>query len=142
MAGKKAVDILLVEDIEADARLTMEVLKDGNMINNCVWAKDGEEALAALHREGEFADAPRPDVILLDLNLPKKHGHDVLSEIKQNPVFKSIPVVVLTTSTSEEDIVAAYTPFADCYVAKPLELDEFAQALDSLGNFWVNITHG
>lgn len=132
MAVNDCIDILLVEDVEADARLTMEILRDSTRTYNCIWAKDGEQAMQALTREGEFHSAPRPDLILLDLNLPKKHGHEVLSEIKSNPLFKSIPVFVLTTSGNEDDITKAYTQFANCYIGKPLVLSEFENALSAV----------
>lgn len=132
MAANDVIDILLVEDVEADARLTIEMLKTSKRAFNCVWVTDGEQAIQALTRDGEFHSTPRPDVILLDLNLPKKHGHDVLSTIKSDPLFKAIPVFVLTTSTNEDDIEKTYTQFANCYISKPLELNEFESALSAL----------
>ena len=110
----------------------MEALKEGSRQHSCLWVKDGEQAMQALSREGEFADAARPDLILLDLNLPKKHGHDVLAAIKSDPLFKSIPVFVLTTSVNEDDIEKTYMQFADAYIAKPLELREFETAVHEL----------
>src|SRR5438874_12852403 len=119
------VEILLVEDNPADVRLTREALKEGKVYNNLHWAKDGVEALEFLRREGKHAKAPRPDIILLDLNLPKKDGREVLSEIKSDDQLKHIPVVILTTSKAEEDVLRSYELHANCYVTKPVDLDKF-----------------
>ena len=117
------VEILLVEDNPADVRLTQEALKEGKVFNNLHWAKDGVEALAFLRREGKHAGAPRPDIILLDLNLPKKDGREVLHEIKNDEKLKRIPVVILTTSKAEEDVLKSYNLHANCYVTKPVDLE-------------------
>jgi CheY-like chemotaxis protein len=101
--------------------------------------EDGLEAIAFLHQEGNYSDAPRPDLILLDLNLPKKDGREVLAEIKNDPDLKRIPVVVLTTSKAEEDIIRMYDNYANCYITKPVDLDEFISIIKSIENFWVNI---
>src|SRR5437879_9873875 len=117
--GSRPVEILLVEDNPGDERLTREALKEGKVYSNMHWVKDGVEAIQYLHREGKFSRAVRPDIILLDLNLPKKDGREVLEEIKSHPQLKSIPVVVLTTSKAEEDVLKTYGMHANCYVTKP-----------------------
>src|SRR5205823_9237839 len=119
------VEILLVEDNAGDVRLTKEALKEGKVYNNLHWAKDGVEALEFLRREGKHAKAPRPDIILLDLNLPKKDGREVLSEIKSDDQLKHIPVVILTTSKAEEDVLRSYKLHANCYITKPVDLGKF-----------------
>ena len=121
----KPIEILLVEDNPGDVRLTMEALRDGKLHNRISVARDGVEALAFLRHEDSFADAARPDVILLDLNLPKKNGHEVLAEIKADPRLKRIPVVILTTSKADEDVVRSYDLHANCYVNKPVDLEQF-----------------
>lgn len=133
------VKILLVEDNIGDVRLTEEALKEGNVYSDMHVAMDGVKALSFLHREGEFSDAPRPDVILLDLNLPKKDGREVLAEIKSDPNLKRIPVVVLTTSSAEKDIVATYELHANCYITKPVDLDQFIHVVKSVESFWFSI---
>jgi len=130
------VEVLLVEDNPADVRLTREAMGLDRFWNNLGVAKDGVEAMAYLRREGEFAGAPRPDLILLDLNLPRKDGREVLAEIKADEDLKLIPVVVLTTSTQEEDVREAYRLHANCYVSKPLELRQFMKALKSIEDYW------
>lgn len=135
----RSVEILLVEDNPGDVRLTEEALKEGKVRNNMHVAWDGEEALAFLRREGEFSDAPRPDVILLDLNLPKKDGREVLAEIKDDPILKRIPVVILTTSTADEDIVRSYDLHANCYITKPVDLEQFITVVKSVEDFWFTI---
>ena len=135
----RPVEILLVEDSPGDVRLTQEALKDAKVRNNMYVATDGEEALAFLHREGKHADVPRPDLILLDLNLPKKNGREVLSEIKSNCELMRIPVVVLTTSVAEEDILRAYDLNANCYITKPVDLDQFIRVVKSIEDFWLTI---
>src|ERR687884_1433856 len=122
-SATRAIEILLVEDSPGDVRLTREALRDGKVRNNLSVVTDGVEALAFLRREGRYADAPRPDLILLDLNLPKKDGREVLAEIKADPNLRRIPVVVLTTSEAEQDIVETYNLHANCYVKKPVDLD-------------------
>src|ERR1700710_721119 len=121
------IEILLVEDNPADVRLTQEALREGKVKNNLSVARDGEEALAFLRREGE----PRPDLILLDLNLPRRDGREVLKEIKSDPRLMSIPVVVLTTSEAEVDIVKSYSLHANCYITKPVDLEQFITVVKS-----------
>lgn len=133
------INILLVEDNPGDVRLTVEALKEGKVHNQLSVARDGVEALAFLRREGEFADAPQPDVILLDLNLPKKDGREVLAEIKADERFRRIPVVVLTTSKAEEDILRSYALHANCYVTKPVDLEQFITVVRSIEDFWFSI---
>src|SRR6266699_6830053 len=135
---KKLVQILLVEDNPGDVRLTREALRDDHT-NHLTWTSDGVEALACLHREGKYADAPRPDLILLDLNLPRKSGREVLAEIKQDPELRRIPVVVMTSSDDEKDILAAYNLYVNCYVTKPVDLDQFIAVVRSIEQFWLSI---
>jgi CheY-like chemotaxis protein len=120
-------------------RLTQEVLRDGRIKNTLNIASDGVEALAMLRREGEFADFPRQDLILLDLNLPKKSGREVLAEIKEDPELRKIPVIVLTTSAAEADVLAAYELHANCYITKPVDLDQFVTVVRSIEDFWLAI---
>jgi len=133
------VEILLVEDNPADVRLTREALNSDRLWNNLSVAKDGVEAMAYLRRQGRFAAAPRPDLILLDLNLPKKDGREVLAEIKADPNLMRIPVVVLTTSDAEEDILKTYGLHANCYITKPVDLRQFMKVLKSIEDFWLAI---
>ncbi len=133
------IEILLVEDNPGDVRLTREAMRDAKMRNTIRIVTDGVEALAFLRREGQYADAPRPDVILLDLNLPKKDGREVLAEIKTDPNLRRIPVVILTTSEAEEDILKAYDLHANAYVAKPVDLDKFITVVKSIEDFWLEI---
>jgi two-component system, chemotaxis family, response regulator Rcp1 len=133
------IEILLVEDNLGDVRLTKEALKEGKVYNNLHWAKDGVEALEFLRREGPHKDAPRPDIILLDLNLPKKDGREVLSVIKNDQQLKHIPVVVLTTSKAEEDVLRSYELHANCYVTKPVDLDKFIVVVQSIDRFWLTV---
>ena len=133
------IEVLLVEDNPGDVRLTREALKEGKVRNNLSVAPDGVEALAFLRRQGKYADAPRPDVILLDLNLPKKDGREVLEEIKADPALRSIPVVILTSSDAERDIVRAYSLHANCYITKPVDLDQFITVVKSIEDFWFTI---
>jgi len=135
----RPIEILLVEDNPGDVRLTVEALKDGKVYNNLHVVKDGMEATAFLHREGKYADAPHPDLILLDLNLPKKDGHEVLTEIKEDPMLKHIPVVVLTDSKAEEDILKTYNLRANCYITKPIDLEHFIMVVKSIEDFWLTI---
>jgi chemotaxis family two-component system response regulator Rcp1 len=135
----KAVDILLVEDNPGDVRLTQEALRDAKVLNRISVAPDGIEALAFLRREGKHATSPRPDLILLDLNLPKKDGREVLEEIKQDPDLRRIPVVILTTSQAERDIVQSYDLHANCYISKPVDLDQFITVVGSIKNFWFTV---
>ena len=133
------VEILLVEDNPGDVRLTQEAMKEGKMRNNLSVARDGVEAMAFLRREGQYADAPRPDVVLLDLNLPKKDGREVLAEIKADPDLRRIPVVVLTSSKADEDIINSYDAHANCYITKPGDLEQFIEVVKSVEGFWVQI---
>ena len=135
----RPIEILLVEDNPGDVRLIVEALRDGKVQNKLHIAKDGMEATAFLHREGEYADALYPDLILLDLNLPKKSGPEVLAEIKEDPALKHIPVVILTSSQEEEDIVKTYNLRANCYVTKPIDLEQFIMVVKSICNFWLTI---
>lgn len=132
----KSVKILLVEDNPGDVRLTMEVLKEGKMLTHVSVVGDGVEALAYLRRQGKHADAARPDLVLLDLNLPKKDGREVLAEIKRDADLRRIPVVVLTTSSAEQDIVRAYDLHANCYINKPVDLEEFVKVVKLIEAFW------
>ncbi|HUS29097.1 MAG TPA: response regulator [Kofleriaceae bacterium] len=134
MTGKP-IEILLVEDNPADVRLTQEALKEGKVRNNLQIARDGVEALELLLRK----DAVRPDLILLDLNLPRKDGREVLAEIKNHPELKTIPVVVLTTSSAEADILKSYNLYANCYITKPVDLDQFVQVIKSIDDFWLTV---
>lgn len=137
--AEKPIHILLVEDNPGDMRLTVEALKEGKVRNEMSWAKDGVEALDFLYRRGSFADAETPDLILLDLNLPKKNGREVLEEIKNDPKLKAIPVVVLTTSRAEEDILRSYELHANCYIIKPVDLDKFMAVIKAIDHFWLSI---
>jgi chemotaxis family two-component system response regulator Rcp1 len=133
------VKILLVEDNPADVRLTEEALKENKLRNNLSVVEDGLEAMDFLHRTNGHAEAPRPDLILLDLNLPKKDGREVLAEIKKDPNLRSIPVVVLTTSKAEEDIIKTYNLHANCYITKPVDLEQFISVVKSIEDFWLTI---
>ena len=135
----RPVEILLVEDNPGDVRLTREALREGKVRNNLSVAADGVEAIAYLRKEGEYADAVRPDLILLDLNLPRKDGREVLKEIKADPALRHIPVVVLTSSQAEEDIVRAYDLHANCYVTKPVDLEKFMVVVKSIDVFWLTV---
>ena len=138
MNGRE-VEILLVEDNPGDARLTLEALKEGRVHNRLSHVVDGVEALAFLRRQGRYATAPRPDLILLDLNLPRKDGREVLAELKSDANFRRIPVVVLTTSQSDEDVLRAYNLNANCYVSKPVDLDQFIKVVRGIEDFWLTI---
>ena len=132
-------DILLVEDNPGDVRLTKEALKDAKVLNDIYVAKDGVEAMEFMHHEGSFANVPIPDLILLDLNLPKKDGREVLAEIKKDPKLKHIPIVVLTTSKAEEDIIKSYNLHANAYITKPVDLNRFVEIMHGLEEFWFTI---
>ncbi len=133
------VEILLVEDNPGDARLAQEALKEAKVRNTLHWVEDGVEAMTFLRKQGKYADAPRPDVILLDLNLPKKDGREVLAEVKEDGDLRRIPVVVLTVSDAEEDIIKSYNLHANCYIRKPLDLDRFMEVVKSIEEFWLTI---
>ena len=133
------VEILLVEDNPGDVRLTIEGLKEGKVRNKLSVVEDGVEAMAFLRKEGKYGDAVRPDLILLDLNLPKKDGREVLTEIKSDEDLCNIPVVVLTTSKAEQDILKAYSLHANCYITKPVDLDQFISVVESIEDFWFTI---
>ena len=135
----RPIDILMVEDNPHDVRLTMEAFKDAKVSNNLSVASDGEEALKFLRREGEYASSSRPDLILLDLTLPKKSGREVLEEIKRDPDLKRIPVVVLTTSGNEKDILMAYELHVNAYITKPVDLDQFIKIVEAVEDFWLTV---
>jgi two-component system, chemotaxis family, response regulator Rcp1 len=135
----KPVEILLVEDNPGDVRLTKEALKEAKVINNLTVLKDGVEALAFLRREGTYDNAAPPHLILLDLNLPRKDGREVLAEIKADEKLKRIPVVVLTTSQDEQDVFKSYNLHANCYVTKPVDLEQFMTVVKSIEDFWLGI---
>jgi len=137
--NSRTIEILLVEDNPGDARLTLEAFKEARVLNNINLVEDGVEALAYLRREGRYSDARQPDLILLDLNLPRKDGREVLEEIKTDELLKKIPVVVLTTSAAEEDIARAYTRHANCYITKPVDLDQFLRVVHSIESFWLTL---
>ena len=133
------IEILLVEDSATDVLLTREALKDAKLINKLYVVEDGEQALDFLYRRGKYSNAPHPDLIILDLNLPIKNGREVLAEIKANETLKRIPIVVLTTSGAEEDIVKAYNLHANCYIVKPMDFDNFTQIVKDVGHFWFSV---
>ena len=135
----KPIEILLVEDSPGDVRLTVETFRDGRIRNNLHVVWDGAEALSYLRREKGFPNAPRPDLILLDLNLPKRDGREVLFEIKSDENLRTIPVVILTTSESERDVLSCYELHANCYIVKPVRLDRFIEVVKSIEGFWLNI---
>ncbi len=129
----------MVEDNPGDVRLTIEALKEGKIANQINVAVDGMDAMAFLHREGKYSNAPKPDLILLDLNLPKKNGREVLAEIKIDPNLRCIPVVVLTSSQAEKDIVMTYNLHANCYITKPVDFGQFIDVVKSIEDFWFNV---
>jgi CheY-like chemotaxis protein len=135
----KPIEILLVEDNPGDARLAREALKDSKVKNNLAIVDDGVKALEYLRKQGEFASAPSPDLILLDLNLPRKDGREVLAEIKGDGMLKRIPVVVLTTSRAEQDVLKSYNLHANCYITKPIDLGQFITVVKSIEDFWLTI---
>jgi CheY-like chemotaxis protein len=135
----RPIDILLIEDNPGDARLTQEALREGRVRNRLSHVIDGVEAMAFVRREPPFADAPRPDLILLDLNLPRKDGREVLAELKADPRLRLIPVVVLTTSEAEQDILRAYELHGNCYITKPVDLEKFLHIVRAVENFWLAI---
>lgn len=137
--NSRTIEILLVEDNPGDARLTLEAFKEGKVSNNLTVMGDGVEALAYLRRQGRYANSVQPDLILLDLNLPKKDGREVLAEIKADEHLMKIPVIILTTSAAEEDIARAYTRHANCYITKPVDLDQFLRVVQSIESFWLTL---
>ena len=135
----RPIDILLVEDNPGDARLTKEILKESKVRNDLIVVDNGQDALAFLRMEGKYHAQPRPDLILLDLNLPKKDGREVLAEIKADPDLKRIPVVILTSSKADEDIEKSYDLHANCYISKPVDLEQFVRVVRSVEDFWLAI---
>lgn len=135
----KGIHILLVEDNEGDVLLTREALEDSKIINKISVAKNGKEALDFIFKKGDFQNMEHPDLILLDVNLPLKNGHEVLHEIKSQESTKHIPIIMLTTSSSERDIMLSYKNHANCYITKPIEVNEFLNAVKSIESFWLNI---
>jgi two-component system, chemotaxis family, response regulator Rcp1 len=133
------VEILLVEDNLGDVRLTTEALKEGKITNNISVVNDGVEAVAFLRKEGKYKDAPRPDLIFLDLNMPRKDGREVLIEIKNDPSLKTIPVIVLTTSQAEQDIIMSYESHANCFISKPVDLEQFLKVTKLIEEFWLTM---
>ena len=138
-AGARAIEILLVEDNPGDVRLMTETFREGKINNRLSVVEDGVEALAFLRREGKHSSAPRPDLILLDLSLPRKNGQEVLAEIKQDPELKRIPVCVITSSAAEKDIVEAYNNYVNCYLTKPVDLDQFMGVVRCVEDFWLSV---
>lgn len=139
MMAVEPIKILLVEDQPADVRLTQEVLKQGKVANELFVAEDGEKAMEFLRREGKYADVPRPDLVILDLNLPRMDGKEVLQAIKGDPDLLKIPVLMLTTSAAEGDILDAYSHHVNAYITKPIDLDEFVTVVSSIEQFWLSI---
>ncbi|MCX6135907.1 MAG: response regulator [Ignavibacteriales bacterium] len=135
----KPIDILLVEDNPGDSRLAIEALKESKLRNNLHIVTDGMEAMDFLYKRGKYVQVPRPDLILLDLNLPKKDGREVLAEIKADPGLKRIPVVILTISKAEEDVLKTYNLHANCFITKPLDLSQFVTVVKSIEDFWLTI---
>jgi chemotaxis family two-component system response regulator Rcp1 len=133
------ITILLVEDNPGDVRLVEEIFQDGKIYNRLQVARDGEQAMDYLHQRGDFQNAPRPDLILLDLNLPKKNGTEVLTEIKTDAQLHSIPVIILTASGAQEDIARAYDHYANCYLTKPIDLNQFISVVQQIKTFWLSI---
>jgi CheY-like chemotaxis protein len=135
----KPVDILMVEDNEGDVRLAREAMRDSKIKNTMHHVRDGEEAMAFLRKEGKYTDAPRPDLVLLDLNLPRKNGQEVLTEIKADMDLKRIPVVILTVSSEEADILKTYNAHANCYITKPIDFVQFVKVVRAIEHFWFTI---
>jgi CheY-like chemotaxis protein len=136
---RKPIEILLVEDNPGDIQLTRIALEDNKMSVNLNVVEDGVEALTFLKKEGQYINAPHPDLVLLDLNLPRKDGREVLAEMKADPILKRVPVVILTTSQAEEDVLKAYNLSANCYINKPVDFDRFVKIVRSIENFWFTI---
>ncbi len=139
ISSPKAIDILLVEDNPADVRLTIEAFKDGKIANRLHVARDGVEAMNFLNRLPPYEKAIRPDLILLDLNLPRKNGREVLAEVKQSVVLRQIPIVVLTTSKADEDVVRSYDLHANCYISKPIDFERLIQVVRAIETFWISV---
>lgn len=135
----KPIDVLLIEDNPGDVRLTQEAFKEFKVLNCLHIVNDGVQAMKFLLNEGEFSKAPRPDIILLDLNLPRKSGHEVLVEIKSDGNLKKIPVVILTTSTANRDIDSTYREHANCYITKPVDFEQFTNVVKAIEDFWLTI---
>ena len=139
MKNAKEIEILLVEDSPGDVRLTVEALKEAKVHNRLSVVQDGVEAMEFLYKKGSFKDVIRPDLILLDLNLPRKDGREVLTEIKSDPKLRQIPIVVLTTSRAEEDVLRAYNSHANCYITKPVDFKQFMSVVKSIEDFWLTV---
>jgi chemotaxis family two-component system response regulator Rcp1 len=139
LSNTKPIEILLVEDSPSDAALTIEALKEGKIANRLTHVEDGVEAMDFLRRRGKYTKAVRPDLIMLDLNLPRKDGRDVLAELKNDPDLKIIPIIVLTTSRSDKDILQSYQLNANCYITKPVDFDHFIEVVKSIENFWLTV---
>jgi chemotaxis family two-component system response regulator Rcp1 len=135
----RPIEILMVEDNPGDVRLTIEALKEGKVRNHFFTVEDGEQAMKYLRRQQPYAEATRPDLILLDLNLPKKNGREVLAEIKDDAELKRIPVVILTVSEAEQDILKSYNLHANCYITKPVNLEQFIEVVKSIEDFWLTV---
>jgi chemotaxis family two-component system response regulator Rcp1 len=139
LSESKPIEILLVEDSPSDATLTIEALQRGKVANKLNLVEDGEAAIAYLRRQGKYSKATRPDLIMLDLNLPKKDGREVLQEIKNDPDLKIIPIIVLTTSSSDKDVLQSYRLNANCYITKPVDFAHFIEVVKSIENFWLTV---
>ncbi|NEO48338.1 MAG: response regulator [Moorea sp. SIO4A3] len=139
MTNTQPIDILLVEDSSSDAELILEALCDSNLCSNFHWVDDGAKAIAFLRQQGKYQEAPRPALIFLDLNLPKKDGREVLQEIKQDPQISTIPIIILTTSQSEQDIINTYKLKANCYICKPIDWENFLSMVKRIEEFWLNL---
>jgi len=135
----RSISILLVEDNPGDVRLIQEIFRDGKIYNKLDVARDGVEALNYLHQQGSYKNSPRPDLILLDLNLPRKNGNEVLTEIKSDEDLRRIPVIILTASCAEEDIARAYNQYVNCYLTKPIDLNQFITVVQQIKSFWLDI---
>jgi chemotaxis family two-component system response regulator Rcp1 len=135
----KLADILLVEDNPGDVRLAREALKDSKLLNKLYEVEDGVKAMAFLRQEGSYADVPRPDLVLLDLNLPRKNGREVLAEIKADEILRGIPVVILTISRADEDVLKSYDLHANCFISKPFDMEQFVKVVRSIEDFWFSI---
>ena len=137
----KSIHILLVEDNEGDILLTTDALEERKIINKVSVVKDGKQAIDFVNQRGEFEAAELPNLILLDINLPKKNGHEVLQYLKASEKYRHIPIIMLTTSSAESDVLLAYKNYANCFITKPVEVQEFIEAVAKIENFWINIVH-